>query len=179
MATRRRPNLLHGFLMLCACASALGAGEDKPNVLKLPSGGQLIAPQGFVWQKVGEEDEKGKKTEMFVANREGSTNIIFVGVIPQKTDADAARIARIKGFHKGIVNSLSKLPKAEVSSNLKELKAPVAQRVQFVVSAKTEGGPLYICGIVFFGNSTYHMQASGSTEQEALELAKATESLKE
>ena len=155
------------------------AADEKPNVLKLPSGGQLTAPEGFAWQKIGEQEDKGKKIVMFVANKEGSTNIIFVGVMPQKTEVDAERLAQIKGFHNGIVKSLSKNPKAQVKSSLTDLKPPIAQRVQFMVSSKTDERSLHICGIVFFGNSTYHMQASGSTEEEALKLAKATESLKE
>jgi hypothetical protein len=155
------------------------AADEKANVLKLPSGGQLTAPEGFGWQKIGEQEDKGKKIVMFLANKEGSTNVIFLAVMPQKTDADAARIAQVKGFHNGIVKSLSKTPKAQVKSNLTDLKPPIAQRVQFMISSKTEDRSLHICGIVFFGNSTYHMQASGSTEEEALQLAKATESLKE
>jgi hypothetical protein len=166
-------------LMVLALVVPIFAADEKPNVLKLPNGGQLTAPEGFGWQKVGEQEDKGKKIVMFVANKEGSTNIIFVAVMPQKTDADAERMAQIKGFHNGIVKSLSKAPKAQVKSNLTDLKPPIAQRVQFMVSSKTEDRSLHICGIVFFGRSTYHMQASGGTEEEALELAKATESLKE
>jgi hypothetical protein len=160
-------------------STTLRAAEEKANTLKLDSGATITAPEGYAWQKLGEQDVKGRKILSFVAIKQGSPSSIFLAVDPTKSDTDADRSARVNGFFNGIVKSMQNGGATDIKAPLPELKSPVPQRVQFLISMKLKDKPFSICGVVVFEKSSYLLQFAGGSDEEALTAAKSAETLKE
>ena len=164
------------IVVLILAGPALAA-DEKSNVLKLDSGASISAPEGYTWAKVGEQEKDGRKALMYIAISEKSNARLFLAIDPDRADTDEKRVARIKGFYNGTVRAGKGV--TDVKSTPPDLKPPIPDRVQFLMTAKLNGAPMAIAGVMVFGKSTYHFQAGGASEEEALGLAKATESLKE
>src|SRR5215212_4683862 len=91
------------FAVVLVVASTLGAAPAKDaNVLKL-QGGEVVAPDGFVWKKVHQEKVAGKIVVMYAANSKDSTASLFVALLPEKPETDEGRIGAVKGFYESMM----------------------------------------------------------------------------
>ena len=176
------------FVVLFVCVtSAVSVAVLAQEKKEEPDAGTLkidkvctvgLPAKGFRWGEVRKIREIDGSS--CICEKEGSTSRVTLTIEGRTRKLDGERSGGIKGHYNGLITPLKEAGFKILKTTRPELKSPISDTLEFSVSGQDpKGKPFFVRSVTHFRRQTYLFQAFAETEEEALQLAKVNETLKE
>src|SRR5262245_3557247 len=172
-------------VVVCTALARPAGGEDPRRGARLEvfsvNGAFSVdtPPNGFKWTEVSKSEAGDTKGRMYACTKKGAAARIALAVYPLAAKDDETRIATLKQNYNILAQSLKDSGVSDLKSAKPELEPPIKDRVVFKISGKVKGQQAQCYAITVFGQNTYLFQVFATSNEEAEQFAKITESLKE
>jgi hypothetical protein len=168
-------------LMVLALTLANRARAAEGDI-HLAGGAVVPVPaEGFEWTP-RKHDGPAARLETFIASKPQSRAHVMLIADPKNRDTDDDRLTCLAGAVLENITSLQDQKFSQIKPEKPEVKRPIPQRVSFSVSGLARSGTVhyYFYNVLIFGKkTTYQFQAISTSEEEAKELIKVAEAIKD
>jgi hypothetical protein len=169
--------LVLGFLVTAQPA----AEEDETGKLSVPGKFSIDVPaKGFRWKKDATLEIKGVKGTIYFCSNERPRPRLVLVVQEFTADTEGKKRAILAAHWNTLVETLKKDGFKDLKGTKPSVKAPIPDKTMYGVTGKDKDGkPVAIAAMTFFGKYTYGLQVRGDSEEEAVNLFKVADTLKE